>query len=168
MKIEYETIDMFDSLMPGEAIMVPDSLIKKEVIIEHFPFPPSTNELYQNAKGKGRVKTSKYRQYCRDVEAFRLKNLRIISEMRELIKTFGLLSVEYQFNIKDKQLFCVSKNLEGKPKRYDVTNRVKACEDQVFKILKMDDSFVFKNSEEKIPVNNNQENYVNIIIRQYQ
>ncbi len=148
MIIERENLDLFES--------------KKEWNLKEFPISPSTNQLYQNAKGMGRVKSSIYKTFCREVERYRLQNLKQISEIREEIKDVKFIEVEYKFFVEKNKLFC--KTIPDKPKRYDVTNRVKACEDLLCKIIKVDDSLVFKSSEEKIP---SDKTYVDITIREY-
>lgn len=132
--------------------------------IPKFPFPPSVNEIYRNTKF-GRAKSSSYRKYVRECEEWRLSNLREITKLRSAVEKMGKLNVSYLFHIPSEKIFCQSKALKGKPKRYDVSNRIKACEDQLFSILKIDDSWVFSFQAAKVAA---QESFVEIAISRHQ
>lgn len=121
-----------------------------KIHIKNFPFPPSVNEIYANA-GKSRVKSRKYKKYLRDCESWRLANLRLINQCKKTMERLDRLHVEYNFNIPSEKIICTSKKLLGKPKMYDVSNRIKAIEDVLFKMLGRDDSYVFSFSAIKNP-----------------
>lgn len=116
--------------------------------IPSFPFPPSVNALYRNGK-RGRFKTVAYREYVMECDRWALRN-------GSAIKWFGdnlsgkLLHIDYSFSIPEKNIICQSKKLKGKPKRYDVSNRIKACEDRLFLALGADDCYVFSFTAKKV------------------
>jgi len=123
-----------------------------------FPFPPSTNALYKNA-GKRRVKTHDYKEYEYECEAWEYENIKALKKAIKLLR--GEL-VELNLKVFAPKSTWYTK--AGKPKKIDVTNRVKALEDCLFKMLDIDDCHVFKCTQEKCI---SDKKYVDIELREY-
>ena len=124
-----------------------------------FPVPPSTNGLYKNV-GKRRARSEAYREYIHECDEWESLNAYAVSVARSAIENINLVSLELEFNLPQEKLFTK----KGEVKRYDLSNRIKALEDQLFKMLGRDDSCVFEIKSVKYLSDLNS---VNITIRDY-
>lgn len=95
-----------------------------------FPLPPSTNHLYANVPGKGRVKTIRYRQWIKAADKYYLAQLRNIKPVS------GPISLLIRLPIAT---------------RGDTSNRIKAVEDYLVKRnITGDDKHTWKVSAERV------------------
>lgn len=113
------------------------------ITLDRFPFPPSTNRLYSTFSRNGmtrRVPSKELADYKKALLDYGLASARIMQEIRA---TFNLAQrTELELDI---ELFCPYFRLyckDGKPKRFDGSNRIKALEDGLFALLGADDSLV--------------------------
>jgi Holliday junction resolvase RusA-like endonuclease len=120
--------------------------------IKGFPVPPTTNQLYAYAPTYRRmVKTKVYREYDKAVQLWILGNQETVSKVRDFLKDLGLfvLDVSAVFHMEQKKIVCAN----GKPKRNDTSNRLKALHDVLSEvILGVDDSYFWSCSADKVPV----------------
>lgn len=130
------------------------------ITLPRFPFPPSANEIYSNGK-RGRFKSRIYAQYVKACEEWRQCHLQLLFEARKSLAKENYLHASYVFYVEKDRIICRSERMAGKPKKFDVSNRIKACEDQVFGMLLKDDSCVFSFDASKVA---SDENYVDIFI----
>lgn len=122
----------------------------KSILIASFPLSPSDNELYYNMNGVGRVASKELREYKKLCEAYALKNAKMFREVKSIManewKGFSAVKADYFFVFKRERLYCK----DGRVKKLDSSNRIKAVQDCLFNILGLDDKFVFAGSFEKL------------------
>lgn len=114
--------------------------------IKGFPLPPSANALYANVRGIGRVKARKYRVYEAQVQSWALRNPGQLEGLRSLDKSKYLFHVEHVFYFERSSI--VSK--AGNPIRNDTSNRIKAVDDLISKLIDVDDSRFWSGSYHKL------------------
>jgi Holliday junction resolvase RusA-like endonuclease len=107
--------------------------------LEGFPVPPSTNALYKNV-GRRRAKTDEYKEYEFDCEVWYCSNIKAVKRAIKYLGDFPLLTIKLEYNLPKSKLFTK----QAKVKKYDLSNRIKALEDQLFRLLERDDSCVFE------------------------
>jgi len=153
------------------------------IILADFPLPPSVNsslipvmgKIKYDKKGKpyatGRmVKTYEHLDYTADCVSWSMRyrdglakfKYELLTERRKreaLRETFAL-KVEYFFLMKRSKIIT----LAGKPEENDVDNRIKPCQDNLFRILNVDDSHVFPVYAEKVSIPDNEKERVIIRI----
>ena len=113
---------------------------------KNFPIPPSENQLYRNLAKVGRVKTRAYREYTTEVEAWHLSHLKPIKRAKAYIDPKIPLKVEFRMMMNPTRLFTK----DGRIKRLDASNRIKAMLDLFSGCLEIDDSIFFSCKIEKI------------------
>lgn len=117
------------------------------VAITGFPMPPSVNALYAHVSGRT-VKTRVYRDYEQAVYHWMISNGPQVDACRALVKSLDgkVLHVDAMFYMLRKSILC----LNGKPKRNDTSNRLKALHDVLGSIvLLIDDSYFWAGSFSK-------------------
>lgn len=156
------------------------------IILADFPLPPSVNsalmpvmsKIKYNKKGKpyatGRmVKTYEHLGYTSACISWSMgyKNhlakykYELLTQRRksEALKEPFALKVEYFFFMHRSKIIT----LAGKPEENDVDNRIKPCQDNLFKILNIDDSHVFPVYAEKVSIPDNEKERVIIRISSF-
>lgn len=118
-----------------------------------FPLPPSANGLYANQLkgGGGRYKTTDYKKFEADAYHWSLANqhqLRILRMMIEKLKPSQVLHVDRMFWFKAHKI--LTKDL--RPRRNDTSNRLKALDDTLSKLIGLDDSYFWAGGYNKRPV----------------
>lgn len=123
----------------------------REVILRGFPLPPSMNNVYSNAAGRGRVKNSAYKSYEAQVQWWMLHNAQALNSVREWAKT---VPAGHGFRLDRLFHFLPHRILTkaGTPRKNDTTNRIKVLDDVLAKILWIDDSLFWSGSEDKCPI----------------
>lgn len=137
-------------------------------IIKDFPLPPSTNNYlmpcfgkvkWQNGKPRatGRlVKTEQHRDYETACLAWSLHYRTALESVKAEInqKRIEIESKGEVFALRVQAFVCLNKDKifdsKGKPAQIDSDNFVKPLQDNFFKILGIDDRFVFPLSVEKV------------------
>ena len=116
--------------------------------IKAFPSPPSVNGLYAYT-GKRVVKSKAYRVYEGNVHRWVLMNQDTIIKLRTFFTDIGsyVIHIDTTFNMLGTSIVC--KN--GKPKRNDTSNRLKALHDVLAAVIGIDDSYFWSGSFSKIP-----------------
>jgi Holliday junction resolvase RusA-like endonuclease len=140
---------------------------KEAIVFAKLPIPPSSNHQYFLAKRGNKT----YHIPSDDLKKFK-KSMSIYpaingpffnmnkTGVRRWIEDGLLLEVRVMFFFRYNRIFCK----DGKPKKMDVSNRLKALHDQLSHILEIDDSWFFKIYAEKcVAVESlNEESYVEI------
>lgn len=118
-------------------------------IFSGLPIPPPDNNLYINLNFRGRggrVKSSGYKVYMREFEIWELEHHLHLLEVRKALESTKELGIEIEFKFSRKSLYC----LDGRIKRMDLTNRLKAFMDCLSKAIGVDDSYFFEVTCKKI------------------
>lgn len=140
-----------------------------DIIIKDFPLPPSINSAYmpiigkikRNSRGKvygaGRmVKTDQYRDYESKCIKWQLRYQTALNSLKneildrkKILQNAGKelsLKLEMYAILPKEWIFTVNGKLENR----DADNYNKVCQDNVFKMLCLDDKHVFKNEIQKV------------------
>lgn len=109
-----------------------------------MPIPPSINHAYVNSKWGGRFKSQEMVLWERDFQAWTLTcrdHIRWVYESLNLEPSkFTRYALDCNFYFLKSRLLC--KN--GKTKKLDVDNRLKATFDAVSSLLQFDDSLIYE------------------------
>lgn len=129
--------------------------------IKAFPSPPSVNRLYAYKAGRVR-KTQEYRSYEREVSGWAIRNQPTIKELRAFFVEIGplVIHVDSVFNMSKSSILC----LNGKPKRNDTSNMIKALHDVLAAVIGVDDSYFWSGAFNKVAITDSAvtEDYVDI------
>lgn len=120
------------------------------IVFEDFPTPPSDNHLYPTFMRAGRlirVPSKEYAQFRKSVESWGILNAQKLKWAQEAIRNFDKLGIEFVFHFEPHRLFT----LKGTVKKLDVSNRIKAAQDSISKLLGVDDSIFFTCTAHKVP-----------------
>lgn len=120
-----------------------------EFTITGFPVPPSVNALYRFGHGKVH-KSKSYKEYERSVYAWINANQAQVKGVREFLKDISpyVLDVSAMFYMPRTEIVC----LDGRPKRNDTSNRLKALHDALSAaILGIDDCYFWSGGFNKCP-----------------
>jgi len=130
-----------------------------EISIDDFPLPPSANDLNINRSGggRGRYNSTKYLSFKSDVRSWWLHNNQYVHIYRKRVKEWvdngWYLRVDCVFRFKSQRLWTQ----EGKPKALDSSNYLKACHDELAKVLDVDDKFFWNGTFDKLPARGGKE-----------
>ncbi len=132
------------------------------VCLQGFPFSPSVNESYRNVAKVGRVKTAIYRAFEVAVKQWALKNHDAIGNAMALLEALGPgvgIRATYTFYFKpERVLVKLNTNPKTNPlkmkkknesKKIDVSNYLKAAEDQLCEMVGLDDCYFWQVSINK-------------------
>lgn len=120
------------------------------VNLVRFPLPPSANALYATV-GRRRVKSVSYRLFLRAALNWMKFNSAAIDEARALTTLTGpnrFIHIDTVFYMPRGRIFCK----DGRPKRNDTSNRIKALHDALAEMLGIDDCYLWSGSYDKIAV----------------
>lgn len=117
------------------------------ITVKNFPLPPTANHLFINARGGGRVKGPGYRRYAVECEHWRYRNLQRVALIRSELQNWPMIRIDTIFVMPRISILCK----DGRPKRNDTSNRIKACHDLLADMLCLDDSRFWAGSFDKIP-----------------
>lgn len=133
--------------------------------IDRFPIPPSANELYAFSRQAGRmIKTREYRNYEKAVYSWLTTNPEQIKGIREFLTDIGdsVIDISSHFHMPKKSIIC----LNGKPKRNDTSNRIKALHDALSSIiLGVDDRYFWSGTFNKVVADDKSNGHVQIILK---
>ena len=127
-------------------------------LLTGLPMPPSINDQYMpfgfrcpDGKIRARINPTKYlNKFQKDCEAWSEKNALVVGKARvtaqDMLSSGGMLHVTTYAVFPSTQIWKPN----GAPYKMDVSNRMKALEDAVAKMLLIDDSYFFKVSAEKV------------------
>lgn len=123
----------------------------------NIPLPPSSNLIYNTVMIHGyprRVKSAKMRTWLREMEGWAYNYPEALRDARLLVSNMAADDV-----LKVDAVFCFQKGsvltLKGKPKKLDVSNRVKCLHDRISELIGIDDSYFWETSEKKTIANIN-------------
>jgi len=112
--------------------------------LTNIPMPPSTNHLYASIKTRGRiirVKSQEYKSWEKEFFAWSV----VYRAQIKAVKEWALEQTSRNCTIRlDRYFwFCRSDIVckDGTPKKLDVTNRIKAIDDAIAKLIGIDDSW---------------------------
>lgn len=135
------------------------------ITIIDFPLPPSVNNYLIPVagklkwKGKGKpyatarmVKSTEHRQYETDCQLWALKYKRGLCALREeIIKTKQLMEKEkLSFSLKMEYFIFLAPDQYNSVEHKDVDNFIKPLQDNLAKILNIDDRHIFQITAEKV------------------
>ena len=162
MRYDLGNVDYDDNFYISVSVVVASM-----IFIPDFPMPPTSNHLYATILRGGkalRVPSKTYTQFKKNVKQWQLMNLDKVQEAHTTLERLDeeerVLSVERYFLFHQKSLY----RKDGYPKKMDTSNRVKALDDMLFEILEIDDKLIWRGSEEKIEIPDNQLERTAIII----
>lgn len=119
--------------------------------IDQFPMPPSTNKLYAWVNGR-MVKTRDYNEFERMAYKWITLNPTQLIGVRQFLKDFSekhVIDVSTDFYFEKKRIVCQN----GRPKRNDTSNRIKALHDVLSSIiLGVDDCYFWSGVFNKFPL----------------
>lgn len=120
----------------------------KALVIPNFPLPPSENQLYRNVPRVGRVSTQEHKNYKRECESWALANKRYREAFQQIYSEYQnyVVKVDSYFVMKHERLWTK----DGRAKKIDASNRIKASNDELAKFLGVDDRAFFSVSGEKV------------------
>lgn len=104
-----------------------------EIILKQIPIGPSINEIYKPIRGRF-VKGESGRIYDKKIQAYKLRNFRILQQAHEMFKGHTLCVDKY-FVFHNKRLYCK----DGSIKKIDVENFLKSSIDGLAELLGIDD-----------------------------
>lgn len=134
--------------------------------IDNFPMPPSANGLYAFSKMYNRmIKTKAYKAYDSEVQFWIAKNQDKLSKLREFAKGLkGVFHIETTFCMQRKSVVCK----DGRPKKNDTSNRIKALHDVLSEMIGVDDSYFWSGAFTKASLENGKDEYVvvKLVIRE--
>ena len=116
--------------------------------IKGFPLPPSVNALYLNLPGRGRCKSPKYRAYEESVRFWLYKNNPSIQTLRVILGDIPkgtVLRVDQTFYFQRKSIITK----DGRPKKNDTSNRLKALHDAIAELIGIDDCYFWDGTYSK-------------------
>lgn len=104
------------------------------VKLHRFPIGPSSNQLYASFRGR-LIKSSAGRAYSNQCAIWALKNKSALDKLREILRG-KTLRVDCAFVFPREKLITKKNTL----KKLDFTNRIKVCQDELAKIIGVDDA----------------------------
>lgn len=131
---------------------IEESIAGQEVKYEEFnfstlPLPPSTNELYSTFVRRGavnRVPSRALNEFKREMDKWAAEHREAIEECSKMVHKWLRLGLFVRMEI---DVFFLQERVftkEGKAKKNDVSNRIKALEDCLCSHLRFDDKNIFE------------------------
>ena len=117
------------------------------LIIRRLPMPPSSNHLYPTNKAGRRYK-DKSHPFWKEMRMFQVKHSDEISRLAALMDPDIPLRVDRYFFFFYESLYTKA----GKPRVMDISNKLKAFDDELAKIMSVDDSRIFYGTEAKVVI----------------
>jgi Holliday junction resolvase RusA-like endonuclease len=137
---------MSDKLPPHPSHKQPPDI----VTLSGFPMPPSVNNLYISM-GRRRVKAPSYRAFERQVLQWMMLHAQELDLARKLSTMTGpqrFIHIDAVFFMHRSRILCK----DGRPKKNDTANRIKALDDALAQILGIDDCYFWSGSYDKAAV----------------
>lgn len=123
-----------------------------DIIFSGIPIPPSSNNMYCNSRRGGRIKSAAFRIWERDFAVWALDSAQTFARGRQLVKERlkqgKVMAVHCTFYFNRSRIFCK----DGKPKKQDASNYIKALHDAMAETLLIDDCWFFDGMTRKRPV----------------
>jgi hypothetical protein len=136
--------------------------VEMRMVLQHLPMPPSSNALYRNATERDRArysafgkscpprfKTEAYDRYYQEMKIWCMQNQSALDRVRDsLVPLLG----PHKVLRRDVELvFPTSAVLtkDGRPKKNDTFNRLKALDDLLAEALGVDDCYFWSGSVKK-------------------
>jgi Holliday junction resolvase RusA-like endonuclease len=114
------------------------------ILIPDLPMPPSANELYRNVMGVGRVATKELKDYKSAMKRWAFANNYLVREIADVVAKWRFIDVSANFHFRHSRIIT----LDGRAKKIDTSNRLKALHDSLAEALGIDDK-VFWNVHAK-------------------
>lgn len=124
----------------------------ESIIIRDLPLPPSSNNQYLLVRRKGKsyhVSSPELKKFKVEMEEYPLKRPNDFIQNLSLIKAWKEKKLRLEFHSTFYFSYGRIFTKDHRPKKMDVSNRIKALHDCVASMLGMDDSIIFKMVAEK-------------------
>lgn len=129
-----------------------------------LPVPPSSNNAYPTVQVQGRprrVKSKAMRTFEKEFADWALEHHQNVVGARALAR--GLpkdhaIHIQTLFYFPKDQITCKT----GKPKRMDVSNRLKGIHDAIAELVQIDDCYFISGDFARYPIENHQDAYVDV------
>lgn len=133
----------------------------------NLPYPPSTHDQYMPIR-MGNVArvvpTGQLKKFQKDCERYFMDNFLVVGKARQACREWmlkgNMLQVDFYFFAHGTRLWTQ----HDAPRKYDTSNLVKPVEDELAKLLQVDDSCFFRGSHEKAETMRS-DPFVNIMLR---
>jgi len=137
---------------------------KEMIVLGNIPIPPSSNQQYATVKSRHtgkliRTKADCLVTYQKEMYDWGMENLRAIHMVRKTF-TGKELCVHSIFFLHQSRIYTK----EGMPKKFDVSNRIKALHDEIAKLTGIDDCWFFYTSEVKMPIKEDKQECVIMMV----
>ena len=145
----------------------------EQAILSAFPMPPSSNHLYVSfvRNGKNIRKPSKeLNQYKKQMEKWKFINLLAMQKLHHWMEYEA-----WQHDLKAERLYRLDRYFcfpyskiwtkEGKPKKLDASNRIKAFDDCFCDMIGVDDKRIWSGVAEKVTLEETRQPCVIVKIR---
>lgn len=118
-----------------------DIILYPSLVIPCFPLPPSENQIYMNLPGRGRCATKELKDYKKACSEWYLgADLKIKQAIRSHKLHGHILRIDSQLYFARERIYTK----DGRIKKMDVANRLKALHDQICEMIGIDDSQFFE------------------------
>lgn len=128
--------------------------------LKKIPLPPSSNQIYASVRGR-LIKSQHARIYSNQCQIWALKNFKLLDMIKDHYKSETTLEVNYIF-VFHKQRLVGKKN---QIKKLDAANRIKVIQDELAKMIGIDDSLFLKTTIEKVTCESESDQQVIIEIK---
>lgn len=124
------------------------------ITLTDLPFPPTVNNLYITLRSGKRAPSGEYQKFRRRVKKWVELHGELLlgsSQFKELSNLMQMQHYRAKLQL-DLTFFCNTTKIickDGRTKRFDTSNRVKAIEDAISDIIKIDDKHVWRLTAEK-------------------
>lgn len=124
----------------------------EHVLLKNLPMPPSSNNLYATIMIKGRpvrVKSKGLRMFEKEMAEWAMthrESLNLAKEFAKKLQKGQVIEVHKKFIFNRSSIIT----LKNKPKKNDTSNRIKAIEDTLAKLIGIDDSYFWSGSYDKV------------------
>lgn len=128
--------------------------------LDGLPLPPSSNNIYFSS-GRRRFSSEALLAFKDAMRSYGLMNHAYLRAIREeLAKAPAPIWFDRVFRFERSRLWTKS----GKPKKLDVSNRIKALDDCLADLLGIDDLWIFGGSEEKMAVESTAQEGASVVV----
>lgn len=124
-------------------------------LFDHLPIPPSSNNQYilvRRGRKTYHVPSEELKTFKKEMASYAVFNRKAFEFNKGVVGAWVgegcLLEVKAEMFFEHSRIFCK----DGSPKKFDVSNRLKALHDQLALLLDIDDKWFFKVFASKSPV----------------
>jgi len=132
--------------------MIKVNLANQTVFMAEMPLPPSVNNMYSTIYQRGRpirIPSVELKKFNQDLDRWAFGRTDDLARAMRFFRECAAVGLKFKI---DRFFFFEYKRIfsqEGNVKIMDASNRVKALDDGVAKVIDIDDKLFFRGSEEK-------------------